>query len=50
MSINNITYLDQFYRSEIFTIRNPEIMNLYNIDWLEIVYFLKLLSENKVKY
>jgi hypothetical protein len=48
MSINQISYLDQFYPNGIFTILDPEIYPLSFIDGLEIAEFINSLDGAKI--
>jgi hypothetical protein len=48
MSINKITFLEQFYPIGIFNISNPESVNFYFSDWLEITKFLKGLENDTI--
>jgi hypothetical protein len=48
MTINKITYLDQFYTSGIFMISDPYIDHLKYFDYLELTKFLNKLEHDKV--
>jgi hypothetical protein len=48
MSINRITFLDQFYPTGIFHINNPEFTNFYYSDWIEVIKFLNKLEEDTI--
>lgn len=47
MSINRITYLDQFYNTGIFSISDPYIQLFLFNDYIEVTRFLKTLETGK---
>jgi hypothetical protein len=48
MSINRITYLDQFYKTGIFNLQNPDFKNFLFSDWLEVTKILNGLENDTI--
>jgi hypothetical protein len=47
MSINNITYLDQFIDNKLFIFNNPIVTRFHFNDYIDVSLFLRDLENDK---